>query len=387
MRESTKILDETSNKFCDEKTEASFDGITVAISPKGKNNLTNFKTKSNIVKIPSPPEEIKSNAHIKRVSFGGDHGILAFKSNKAETLTSPTPRLSNGSTNSNSTTSESSIRSNQSSIVVSQSFLNASDEASRVVLNGKIYNKVGILGKGGSSCVHRVIASDGNLFAYKRVEIRGGDDADALCESYVNEIELLQKLKGSPHIIELLDAEVDRNQNYIAMVMEAGEIDLAKLLQKQMQIQKKNQDHSKFNEFSCLSPFFVRMVWQEMLEAVDYIHANRIVHGDLKPANFVFVKGHLKLIDFGIAKAFSNDTTNIYRDSQIGTINYMAPEAICPFENNFPNDKEDDFSDDGDTIPIPKTKGSDKSSDKGKMKMGKASDIWSMGCILYQVNY
>jgi hypothetical protein len=42
--------------------------------------------------------------------------------------------------------------------------------------------------------------------------------------------------------------------------------------------------------------------------------------GDLKPANFVFVKGHLKLIDFGIAKAISNDTTNIYRESQIGTV-------------------------------------------------------------------
>ena len=61
---------------------------------------------------------------------------------------------------------------------------------------------------------------------------------------------------------------------------------------------------------------------------MDYIHEHRIVHGDLKPANFVFVKGHLKFNDFGIAKSFSNDTTNIYHDSQIGTINYMAPEAI-----------------------------------------------------------
>ena len=42
--------------------------------------------------------------------------------------------------------------------------------------------------------------------------------------------------------------------------------------------------------------------------------------GDLKPANFVFVKGHLKLIDFGIAKSFNSDTTNIYRESQIGTV-------------------------------------------------------------------
>merc|ERR1711871_699256 len=115
----------------------------------------------------------------------------------------------------------------------------------------------------------------------------------------------------------------------IAMVMEIGEIDLAKVLHKQIQQFKKSSEKNCRIEVASHSPFFVRMVWQEMLEAVDYIHRNRIVHGDLKPANFVFVRGRLKLIDFGIAKAFSNDTTNIYRDSQIGTINYMAPERFA----------------------------------------------------------
>lgn len=41
------------------------------------------------------------------------------------------------------------------------------------------------------------------------------------------------------------------------------------------------------------------------------------MHGDLKPANFVFVRGRLKLIDFGIAKAIASDTTNIMRENQV----------------------------------------------------------------------
>lgn len=65
-----------------------------------------------------------------------------------------------------------------------------------------------------------------------------------------------------------------------------------------------------------------------MLDAVQTIHDENVVHTDLKPANFVLVKGRLKLIDFGISKAIANDTTNIGRDQQIGTANYMPPEAL-----------------------------------------------------------
>ena len=72
-----------------------------------------------------------------------------------------------------------------------------------------------------------------------------------------------------------------------------------------------------------------------MLEAVHAIHGENIVHTDLKPANFLLVEGSLKLIDFGIAKAIPNDTTNIQRDSQTGTCNYMSPESLC-FVGNGP---------------------------------------------------
>lgn len=54
------------------------------------------------------------------------------------------------------------------------------------------------------------------------------------------------------------------------------------------------------------------------VQAVAGVHEQRIVHSDLKPANFLLVEGQLKLIDFGIAKAISGDTTSIARESQVG---------------------------------------------------------------------
>lgn len=73
---------------------------------------------------------------------------------------------------------------------------------------------------------------------------------------------------------------------------------------------------------------------QQILLAVNTIHEERIVHSDLKPANFLLVRGSLKLIDFGIAKAIMSDTTNIQRDSQVSfyyiQTSYLLSDASVP---------------------------------------------------------
>lgn len=70
--------------------------------------------------------------------------------------------------------------------------------------------------------------------------------------------------------------------------MECGSIDLAGFLRK---------NRTKITESE------LQVFWRQMLEAVQVIHEARIIHSDLKPANFLLVEGRIKLIDFGIANA------------------------------------------------------------------------------------
>ena len=72
----------------------------------------------------------------------------------------------------------------------------------------------------------------------------------------------------------------------------------------------------------------LRSVCATIVQAVHTIHEARIVHSDLKPANFLVVEGQLKLIDFGIAKAISSDTTSIAREAQVSG-SHFTPEVLC----------------------------------------------------------
>jgi serine/threonine protein kinase len=74
---------------------------------------------------------------------------------------------------------------------------------------------------------------------------------------------------------------------------------------------------------------FVRAYWTQILTAVRTIHKERIVHGDLKPQNFVLVNNVLKLIDFGASRQMpKNENVIFVYDKVIGTPDYMGPEGF-----------------------------------------------------------
>jgi len=206
-------------------------------------------------------------------------------------------------------------------------FLALVSENNIIRVNDVPYVKLGVVGKGGSSKVYRALTKECTVVAIKKVKLKGMDRK--AIDGYANEIALLKSLRSNQAIIQMYDSEVDVPRKAIFVVMEAGEIDLNGVLQQQHQQAKLSETQSKFDGPKSLNINFIRLTWQQMLSAVHCIHEARIIHGDLKPANFLFVRGALKLIDFGIAKAIqSEDTTNIYRESQVGTVNYMSPEAI-----------------------------------------------------------
>ncbi|MDZ4769006.1 MAG: tetratricopeptide repeat protein [Chloroflexota bacterium] len=60
----------------------------------------------------------------------------------------------------------------------------------------------------------------------------------------------------------------------------------------------------------------------QALHALLYVHRRGFLHRDLKPANILVVNGTVKLVDFGLASAKSQD------EEMAGTIGYMAPELL-----------------------------------------------------------
>eukprot|EP00092_Neocalanus_flemingeri_P001015 GFUD01001083.1.p1 GENE.GFUD01001083.1~~GFUD01001083.1.p1 ORF type:complete len:775 (-),score=244.53 GFUD01001083.1:238-2484(-) len=221
-----------------------------------------------------------------------------------------------------------------------------------LVVKGKRYKVMKLLGKGGSSRVYEAFDEEKRVVvAIKRVDLSDADEAQTA--GYVNEISMLSKLQGEDRIVKLYDHEKVDVEDILYVILEKGDTDLANLLK-------------KYSNNREITPAMIKHYWTEMLHAVSVIHKRGVIHKDLKPANFLLVAGRLKLIDFGIASSVQSDKTSVFIDNQMGTFNFMSPESIQDL--NGPQ-----FDNMGIRKPC--------------IKISYKSDVWSLGCILYQLTY
>lgn len=102
-------------------------------------------------------------------------------------------------------------------------------------------------------------------------------------------------------------------------------------------------------DFLSFTEDWVRTIFAQLLQAVQYLHSKNVIHRDLKSQNvFLSQEGHVRLGDFGLCRHAPRRLGNSTL-THAGTDCYMAPEMLS------------------------------------SSRYGKPADMWSLGCILYEL--
>ena len=132
---------------------------------------------------------------------------------------------------------------------------------------------------------------------------------DELKIRFERESKILSSLEH-PHIVPVYDGFEENGRAYLVMQLITG-WSLADLI-----------------EQSKPPPHDLSIKWfKEILSALEYIHSRGLLHRDIKPNNIMINRNfNARLIDFGIALSYNNDSRLTRTGVGIGTPKYMAPE-------------------------------------------------------------
>lgn len=175
---------------------------------------------------------------------------------------------------------------------------------------GEQYEIESLLGQGGMGSVYRAV--DRTLRRPVAIKVISGDVASnpQLKERFLMEARTVAKLRH-PNIVAVYSAGDADGLLYFVMELVPGE-SLRDLLTRE----------------GAVAPERAERILHELAMALDYAHANGIVHRDVKPENILLDRetGRAMLTDFGVARALENGGNMTGTGMILGSPRYMSPE-------------------------------------------------------------
>ena len=202
------------------------------------------------------------------------------------------------------------------------------------------YEVIGMIGKGNFGTISKIRRiADKKILVWK--ELNYGLMSDKEKQQIVSEVNILRELRH-PNIIRYYDRIIDKKLQKIYIIMEYCQNgDLNQLIKK-----------CKMNKTN-IAEDMIWKIFSQIVLAIHYIHnfkEGKILHRDIKPSNiFLDSENNIKLGDFGLSRELGENSNFAY--SHVGTPYYMSPEQI------------------------------------DEIRYNEKSDIWSLGCFLYEISY
>ncbi len=189
------------------------------------------------------------------------------------------------------------------------------------------------IGRGGMGVVYRAHQVSLRREVAVKLILKGDLASDAERQRFRREAEAAARL-NHPNIVSVIEVGETGGQMFISMRLVTGKT-LAQLLAE-----------------GPLEPRRSAEIMVAVARAIGFAHVNGFLHRDLKPSNILLGKsGTAYVADFGLAKEQTSSGSLSSTDAVIGTPSYMSPEQAAG----------------------------------ARGQVGSASDVYSLGAILYHM--